>query len=79
MFPDEYVQPDEGSDSLIGVDGNAFAIMGHTSRLLKRAGNPPSVVNGYRDTVMSSNYDDLVAVSMAYLDGDPVMLKNIVG
>ena len=70
-FPDEYVAPEGGSESLVGVDSNAFAIMGHVARSLKRAGNPTSVIDSYRTLAMAGDYDHLLAVSMAYLDGDP--------
>ena len=77
MFPDEYIAPEEGSESLIGVDSNAGAIMGHVTRTLRRAGNPTSVQNAYRTLVMSGDYDRLLAISMAYLDGDEAMLERV--
>lgn len=78
MFPDEYVQPNEGSESLVGVDSHASSIMAHTSGALKRAGNPSSVVNKYRvDAMFGGDYDHLLALSMAYLDGDEEMLEQI--
>lgn len=77
MFPDEYIQPDEDSSSLIGVDGNAFSIMGYVTRTLRRAGNPSSVLDAYREKAMGGDYDHLVATSMAYLDGDSDMLARL--
>jgi hypothetical protein len=56
------------SDDLIGVDGNAFAIMGTTSRLLKRAGASQSFTIAYMNEAMSGDYDHLIATSVAYLD-----------
>ncbi len=77
MFSEEYVQPDDGSESLIGVDGDAFAIMSHVTRTLKRAGNSRSVCDEYRKLAMSGDYNHLLAISMAYLDGDEAMLEQL--
>lgn len=57
-----------GSDLLVGTDGNAFAVMGTTSKALKRAGASPAYVAAYMKAAMSGDYDHLLAVSMAYLD-----------
>jgi hypothetical protein len=63
--------PDDppGSDLLLGVDGNAFAVMGATAKALRRAGATPAFVDAYRTLAMSGDYDHLLAVSMAALDG----------
>ena len=76
-FSEEYVQPDDGSESLIGVDSNAGNIMGFVARTLQRAGNPASVKTEYYQLAMSGDYDHLIAVSMAYLDGDAGMLERL--
>ena len=56
------------SEDLIGVDGNAFSIMGNTSGLLQRAGATKEFRDAYRKDAMSGDYDHLIAVSVAYLD-----------
>ena len=53
--------------SLIGVDGNAFAIMGYTSRALKRAGLADKVDEMLEKT-KSGDYYHLVVVCDEYID-----------
>lgn len=51
---------------LVGVDGNAFAVMGAVTTALRRAGNSPAVIAAYREQAMSGDYDSLLATSMMY-------------
>jgi len=51
---------------LVGVDGNAGAIMGTVSRGLRRAGNPKEVIDAFREEAMSGDYDHLLSTSMLY-------------
>lgn len=60
---EDWINPDL---DLVGIDGNAFAVMGAVSRALRRAGNPPAVVDAYRKEATAGDYDNLLAVSMAY-------------
>lgn len=53
--------------SLIGVDGNAFAIMGYTARALKRTGHA-DLVEDMRKRATSGDYDNLIAVCEAYVE-----------
>lgn len=53
--------------TLVGVDGNAFCVMGYVSKELKRAGLG-NLVTEYTSKATSSNYDNLLCVSMDYLD-----------
>lgn len=53
--------------SLAYVDGNAYAIMGYVTRALKNEGMR-HLVESYRGKAMSSNYDNLVAVSQEVID-----------
>ena len=53
--------------SLVGVDGNAFAIMGYTARALKQTGHA-DLVRNMQDRAMSGDYDNLIQVCMKYLD-----------
>ena len=59
-----------GSDNLVGVDGNAFAVMGATKAMLRRAGASDAYVAAYLQEAMSGDYDRLIATSMAYLDAE---------
>jgi len=52
---------------LVGVDGNAFSVMGHTSRALKREGLR-DLVDEMREKAMSGDYDNLLRVCMEYID-----------
>lgn len=52
---------------LIGVDGNAFSVMGYTARALKREGLR-DLVDEMREKAMSGDYDNLLCVCMEYID-----------
>lgn len=52
---------------LVGVDGNAFAIMGYTARALKNEGLRDLVDEMY-DEAQSGDYDNLIRVCMGYID-----------
>lgn len=52
---------------LCGVDGNAYAILGYTSRALKHEGLR-HLVNQMHKEAMSGDYDHLVVTCMKYLD-----------
>lgn len=51
--------------SLIGEDGNAFAIMGAVTKALKAAGVDSDDIKAYRDDAMAGDYDHLLRVTMA--------------
>lgn len=52
---------------LCGVDGNAYAILGYTSRALKHEGLRHLVDQMHKEA-MSGDYDHLVVTCMKYLD-----------
>lgn len=52
---------------LIGKDGNAFAIIGEVSKALKKNGQS-NLVKEYQTKAMSGDYDNLLRVSMEYVD-----------
>lgn len=54
--------------SLVGIDGNAFAIMGYTTKCMKRENKSKSEINNYMNKATSSNYDHLVSVSLDIID-----------
>lgn len=75
----DIVVPEEGRQTsetdpndLLGVDANAFFILGHTDRLLKRAGATKEFRDGYQQQATTGNYDHLLAVSIAYLSAEPI-------
>lgn len=53
--------------SLVGVDGNAYFIMGYVSKALKREGLS-DLVDKYIEEATSSDYHHLVFVSCEYID-----------
>ena len=53
---------------LTGNDGNAFAIMGATTRAMKLAKVSPEEINAYREQAMSGDYDHLLQVTMEWVN-----------
>lgn len=53
--------------SLVGVDGNAYAIMGYTQRALKRTGHG-DLVKQMIEEAESGDYYNLIAVCDRYID-----------
>ena len=53
---------------LIGIDGNAYAIMGECSRVLKRAGLYDEFWSKYYAEATSGDYDHLLATTIDYFD-----------
>ena len=54
--------------TLVGVDGNAFAVMGYVTRAMKREGYSSKEIDEYRSQAMSSDYHHLLAVSCDYVE-----------
>lgn len=53
--------------NIIGQDGNAFAVMGQVTRALKANGRA-DLVEAYLKEAMSGDYQNLLAVTMNYVD-----------
>lgn len=53
--------------TLIGVDGNAYAILGYTERQLKRASWPKEDIKQVMDTATSGDYNNVIATCMSVL------------
>ena len=49
--------------TLVGVDGNAFAIMGYVCGAMKQEGKTREQIDEYLKDAKSSDYSHLVAVS----------------
>lgn len=60
-YPDAEVQ-------LTGEDGNAFAIMAAVIRGLRQAGATPDEVGEYQAEAMSGDYNNLLRVSMEWVN-----------
>jgi hypothetical protein len=53
--------------TLVGHDGNAFAIMGKVQRALKDAGASAEELKQYLDESMSGDYDHLLRTAMKWV------------
>ncbi len=53
--------------SLVGVDGNAYAIMGYTARAMRRAGMDDEIKQMYSDAT-SGDYNNLICVCDSWID-----------
>ena len=53
---------------LVGIDGNAFMIMGAITSCLKKNGYTKEEISQYRELAMSSDYDNLLQESMKWVD-----------
>ena len=52
--------------TLVGEDGNAFAVLGKVSKALKRAGHG-DLVEEFMEEAQSGDYDHLLATCMRYV------------
>lgn len=52
---------------LVGVDGNAYSIMGYTAQALKREGLRDLVDQMHKEAT-SGDYNNLLMVCMSYID-----------
>jgi len=57
-------------EPLVGVDGNAYAIMGTVQRGLRRAGAPKEYIAKAMNEMMAGDYDNLLAVAVRYTDDE---------
>lgn len=55
--------------TLVGLDGNAFVLMGAFSRQAKREGWPQADIDAVLDEAQTHDYDHLLAVLAAHCDG----------
>ena len=54
--------------SLVGVDGNAYAIMGNVRRWMRREGYSREEQDAYMKDATSSDYNHLLSVSVQMVD-----------
>ena len=55
---------------LVGEDGNAFAIIGRTTRAMQKAGISKEEKEAYVAEAMSGDYNNLLRVTMQWVDTD---------
>ncbi len=53
---------------LVGVNGNAFVVMGYVSKAMRECGFEKSEIDAYVKKATSGDYDNLLCVSMEYVD-----------
>ena len=53
---------------LIGQDGNALSVMGLVKKALKHSGADKEYVDKYLNAATSGDYDNLLVVSMEYVN-----------
>ena len=64
--------------SLVGVDGNIFAVIGYVANIMKKEGYTREEQNSYKNEVIKSNsYEEAVAKSMDMIDRVNKGIKNI--
>jgi len=54
--------------TLVGVDGNAFSVMGYVRKAMKREHKTSAEIDAYTKDAMSSDYDHLLGVSIEMID-----------
>lgn len=54
--------------TLVGCDGNAFAVMGYVRRCMQREKFTRDEIENYLTEAKSSDYNNLLCVSMDYID-----------
>lgn len=53
---------------LVGIDGNAFSIIGTVQRALRSAGNGKDVIDAFTEEAMSGDYDHVIQTAIAYTE-----------
>ena len=53
---------------LVGIDGNAFSVMGYVSSAMRRSGYKKEEVDDYLADAQSSDYNHLLSVSVQMVD-----------
>lgn len=61
-------QLNEGAYSLIGIDGNAFAVMGYVSKCMRKNGYDDATINAYLEDAKSSDYNHLLGCSISMIE-----------
>ena len=54
--------------TLVGEDGNAFAILGRVQKALRRAGVPKDEVDAFMEEATAGDYDHLLRTTMEWVD-----------
>ena len=54
--------------SLVGIDGNAYCVMGYTARAMRREGFSQEEIDEMHKKAQSGDYDNLLRVCMDYVE-----------
>ena len=54
--------------NLVGIDGNAYSVMGYVIKAMKRERFSKSEIDDYRADAMSDDYNHLLSVSAEMID-----------
>lgn len=54
--------------SLVGIDGNAYSIMGYVSKAMRNTGHTKKEIDDYLEDAMSDDYDHLLYVSCEMIE-----------
>ena len=53
---------------IVGIDGNAFSIMGTAQKAARRAGLSKDQIEEYLNEAMSGDYDNVISTTMRFFD-----------
>lgn len=54
--------------NLVGIDGNAYSVMGYVIQAMKREGFSKSEIDDYQADAMSDDYNHLLSVSAEMIE-----------
>lgn len=54
--------------NLVGIDGNAFSVMGYVTTAMKKEGKSQEDIKAYREKAMGGDYNNLLAESMDVIE-----------
>lgn len=62
------VQVNRPKYSLVGIDGNAFSVMGYVIESMRREKYTKQEIDEYKQEAQSSDYNNLLNVSFLYIE-----------
>ena len=54
--------------NLVGIDGNAFSVMGYVNRCMRKEKMSDEEIKEYKSNAISGDYNNLLCVSMDMID-----------
>lgn len=54
--------------SLVGVNGNAYAVMGYTAKAMRKEGFRADEIESMQKEAKSGDYDNLLQICIGYVD-----------